>query len=628
MSYTLQLTNGKILLTLADQQIDDVTTSLTLIGKNVNAYGTSLNDNFIRLMENFSNDTAPTNPLVGQIWFDQTAQQIKVYTADLQFKPVGGPILSSTTPVGLVAGDLWIDTTKSQLNYYDGTNLVTVGPDYDSSLGITGVIVTPITDNTGYVNPSSVIYAGGQIIGVISSSTFTPQVNSTQDLVGITTVHPGITLASGSKFYGTATNADSIGNILSSDLLLTTLTDPQTLVGQLGIYNDDGLTIGTNEDLSFYVNTSTRAATLALGNIQDFDFFAKTASNSSVHCLHYSSSTGYIGIFNSTPAYPVDITGNVNINGDLTVLGTSTYITTQVLQVNGPTIELSYGNTSNTIANGGGIVLNGLTNKTFTWNSTLAAWQSSENINLTPGLTYMINGQTVLSATTLGTSVTSAPGLTTLSGLLDITVDKISISSATIGLINSGPLTIGSGATTEVDFSGLVLKNVHTVVPGDGSTSDTVATIGYVQDAISTNISGNFALQLDVTGNAASSSDPATDTFIVNMLNSYLLPPTDPDYTIRPGARARIMVTRTTTTSVTAVSNAIGFNGVAVYTAGTTTPVNVITDDRPYTAVTNITGLPIVINRAVKEYRVNSSNQWQAYPAGSGANNVYTDGTW
>ena len=628
MSYTLKLTNGQILLTLSDQQSDNITTSLTLIGKNVNAYGTDLNDNFIRLLENFSNDTEPTSPLVGQLWFDRVAQQIKVYTDSLQFKPVGGPILSQTLPVGLVAGDLWIDTSKSQLNYYDGTNLVLVGPNYDASFGKTGVIVDPLIDVNGITYPASVIYSGGTILGTISSSTFVPQINASQNLTGIPTVHAGITLARGVKFYGTATNADSVGNINANDILISTTTDPQTMVGQLGIYNDDGVSIGTNEDIALYVNTSTRAATLALGNIQDFDFFGKTPFNSNIHCLHYSSSTGYLGVFTNSPVAPLDITGNVNITGDLTIVGTATYITTEVLQLSSSTIDLAFGNSTDTFANGGGLKLHGTTDKTFSWMSANSAWKSSENIDLQAGSNYMINGQTVLTSSTLGTSITSAPGLAVLNGLTQITVDKVSITSATIGVINAVPLIIGSGATTEIDFNGLHLQNAYTVIPGDGSSLDTVATIGYVQDAISTNISGNFSLQLDVTGYAASSSDPTADTFIVDMLNNYLLPPGDPNYPVKPGARARIMVTRTYTSATTVVSNAIGFNGINVYQAGTTTPVIVITDDRPYTAVSSIPATTVIVNRAVKEYRVNSSSLWQAYPAGSGANNIYTDGTW
>ena len=628
MSYTLKLTNGTILLTLADQQSDSVTTSLTLIGKNVNAYGTDLNDNFIHLLENFSNSTAPTNPLVGQLWFDRAAQQIKVYTDSLQFKPVGGPIISATTPTGLVAGDLWIDTTNKQFNYYDGTEIVLVGPSYSATLGNSGVIVSPIPDVNGVSQPISIIYSGGAVLGTISSSTFTPRLDALQNLGGIQTVYAGITAAPGIKFYGTATNTDSIGDIQVSDLLLSTDSNPQTFVGQLGIYNDDGLTIGTNEDISLYVNRDSRATTLALGNIQDCDFFAKTSTTAAVHCLHYSSSTGYLGFFNGSPEAPIDIIGDVKITGNLDVLGTSTYIYAQDLRITDVSVELAYGNTSDTIANGGGLTLHGTTNKTLSWLASSQSWRSSENIDLNAGLTYKINGQTVISGNALGTGITSAPGLATLTGLQSVTIGQIAINTSTIGMINSVPLTIGTGATTEVDFNGIPLRNLYTALPGGGDSLDTAATIGYVQDAINTNISGNYSLQIDVTGYAASSADINIDNFIVAALNNYLLPPADSSYTIKPGARARIMATRTSTSSTNAVSNAIGFAPVSVYQAGTSSPVNVIVDDRPYTAMTTFPSIPVIVDRVVKEYRVNASSQWQAYPAGAGANIVHVYGSW
>jgi uncharacterized protein YaiE (UPF0345 family) len=212
--------------------------------------------------------------------------------------------------------------------------------------------------------------------------------------------------------------------------------------------------------------------------------------------------------------------------------------------------------------------------------------------------------------------------------LQNVTIGQIAISSATIGVINSIPLSIGTGATTEVNFNGLPLRNAYTVVPGGGDSVDTVATIGYVQSAISTNISGNYALQIDVTGYAASSSDPSIDTFIVDMLNNYLLPPEDSVYPVRPGARARVIATRSSSSATFAVSNPIGFASVGVYQAGTTNSVDVVVNDRPYTASTAVPGNQIKIDRVIKEYRVNAGNQWQAYPAGSGANIVQVYGSW
>ena len=51
MSYLITLTDGTQLTAVIDGQIDQVTTDLTLIGKNATAYGLSINDNFVHRSE-------------------------------------------------------------------------------------------------------------------------------------------------------------------------------------------------------------------------------------------------------------------------------------------------------------------------------------------------------------------------------------------------------------------------------------------------------------------------------------------------------------------------------------------------------------------------------------------------
>lgn len=146
MAYTILNTDGTILVTLADKTIDNLSTSLVLVGKNYSGYGEILNNNFIRLLANNASSTnsPPQNPLTGQLWYDTTAQRLKVY--DGSFKPVAGAITADTEPDNLSSGDLWWDTTDEQLKtYYDGT-VYLVGPAYPAEIG----------DN-GWVLPSTVI---------------------------------------------------------------------------------------------------------------------------------------------------------------------------------------------------------------------------------------------------------------------------------------------------------------------------------------------------------------------------------------------------------------------------------------------------------------------------------------
>jgi hypothetical protein len=54
-------------------------TDLTFIGKGYDGYGEIVAENFLHLLENFSNTTAPTKPVKGQLWYDETTGRFKVY---------------------------------------------------------------------------------------------------------------------------------------------------------------------------------------------------------------------------------------------------------------------------------------------------------------------------------------------------------------------------------------------------------------------------------------------------------------------------------------------------------------------------------------------------------------------
>ena len=78
MAYTITLTNGTTLTTIADGTVNSTSSDLVLVGKNYAGYGSFLNENFVHLLESFSDSTAPTTPLTGQIWWD-TAGNLKVF---------------------------------------------------------------------------------------------------------------------------------------------------------------------------------------------------------------------------------------------------------------------------------------------------------------------------------------------------------------------------------------------------------------------------------------------------------------------------------------------------------------------------------------------------------------------
>jgi hypothetical protein len=230
MAYTLKLSNGQLLVNLPDQTSDKVTTSLTLIGKNVNAYGTDINQNYIKILENFANSTPPPgNNLVGQVWYDSAKQQLKVFTASNQYKPIGAPIISATRPPTLSPGDLWYDTTAQQLKFLEtSANLVVIGPSTDITVGKSGWVTEVY--NTVTNQTAEGLYSNGTLLGILSDTAFT----ASTTLTNLTEIGVGLTANTSDgtdfQFFGTATYATALSYKIGATSYVVTAT--QFLINQ------------------------------------------------------------------------------------------------------------------------------------------------------------------------------------------------------------------------------------------------------------------------------------------------------------------------------------------------------------------------------------------------------------
>ena len=55
-------------------------TDLALIGRAVTNFGDFQNENFVYLLENFASPAAPTQPVLGQLWYNSTTDEINTYS--------------------------------------------------------------------------------------------------------------------------------------------------------------------------------------------------------------------------------------------------------------------------------------------------------------------------------------------------------------------------------------------------------------------------------------------------------------------------------------------------------------------------------------------------------------------
>jgi len=129
MPYILNKTNGIVVATVQDASIDQ-TTDLQFLGRNYAGYGEIQNENFLKLLENFSNTTAPVKPIDGQIWYNSEYKSLNVYDS-LHWRSVPTIIIDSldlSKNVTPAIGDLWYDIINAQLKIWTGTEYGLIGP--------------------------------------------------------------------------------------------------------------------------------------------------------------------------------------------------------------------------------------------------------------------------------------------------------------------------------------------------------------------------------------------------------------------------------------------------------------------------------------------------------------------
>jgi hypothetical protein len=241
MAYTINLTDGNVFATIADGTVN-TSSSMILVGKNYAGYGEFLDENFIHLLENGSNTTAPGAPLTGQLWWDKTNSLLKVYNGTI-FKTISAATSSATAPVSNVQGDLWYDTVNQQLKVWTGAAFIVVGPAFSSTQGTTGAIPETINDSGASPHFVTSLYVNNTRVAIVSKdATFTPAAPINADFPSI---FNGITLYnSGSPvFGGSATNAQLLDNLDSTDFMRATANTSTS--GTVRINNDLGLFVGT-----------------------------------------------------------------------------------------------------------------------------------------------------------------------------------------------------------------------------------------------------------------------------------------------------------------------------------------------------------------------------------------------
>lgn len=323
MAYQVRYTDStnldKPALTVEDNTIN-ATTSIQFPGRNITGYGTIIAENFLHILENFANDSAPINPVEGQLWYDNTpgVNQLKVFDGT-SWSSAGGikkgnsePELNSSLP-----GDLWVNTDTQQLYLFTGSGWILVGPRFSSG-SRTGAEPEFIQDTLS--NDQAVVsnYVNGVRVAIISNTEFTPKVL----IPGFPKINAGVTLNSNfNTYFGVAEKASALlvgSTTVNADNFLRGDATSNTNF-PLNVRNSGGLSVGEDTQLNVGIDG---AAGVIFHKTSGSNLDIRMNNNGAIRTVIRVDSSERVGINNPNPQTDLDVGGDVTASGFLAVAST------------------------------------------------------------------------------------------------------------------------------------------------------------------------------------------------------------------------------------------------------------------------------------------------------------------
>lgn len=165
MAYNVERSDGSEQFFVEDGQVDSGSLSIALVGKNVINYGLYQNENFLKILENFANNTPPIASSKGQLWYDNTTGvfRLKVFNGT-EWNSLPNVLFTSTvTDSEQNSYDFWYDTDVDKLYAKSPTGYVLIGGKNATAYSA-NKLETPVTIN-------GVSFDGSANIVVKSSTT-------------------------------------------------------------------------------------------------------------------------------------------------------------------------------------------------------------------------------------------------------------------------------------------------------------------------------------------------------------------------------------------------------------------------------------------------------------------------
>ena len=268
MPYTLTFSDPANLKTLSVPDyppgLNAVDTSLSFIGKSYPNYGQVIDQNFLKLLENFAAPLEPNSPIKGQLWYDSYSKSLKLFDGNV-WKSANGIYQQTTDPSissPVSYGDIWVDTSANLLKIRAAGSWIQVGPSISEG---TGFEVVTLNDSANPAEERIVLFlkVNNQVVAVFNNGTdFIPTTMPSSAQGFVEGFAKGITLPDYSstefKIRGTVDNSLKLNSVAGSKYLRKddTSVGGQLITGKVvfetpntgGQENRDGIIIRTSGD--------------------------------------------------------------------------------------------------------------------------------------------------------------------------------------------------------------------------------------------------------------------------------------------------------------------------------------------------------------------------------------------
>jgi microcystin-dependent protein len=340
ISYTDPNVQGRTDIVVPDQSLETDRTSLTFVGKNFPSYAKFIGENFLHLLENFASETAPTNPTIGQLWYDTDKSsaprqpQLRIWDGTT-WAEAGGIKKGVSRPAveNSILGDLWVDLANQQLYMFTGAAWTLVGPEFSEG-SKSGLKTEGIIDRDTNTNKDVLIYYVNDIpVITVSKDQFYPKIA----IPGFEIIRQGVTMSTqdfdldgtnNNKYWGTSEQADALvvgntsvpaANFLRSDVISTTNFT-------LNVRSGGGLVVGPSLEASF---TAGQAGTVISNRTPGSIISLRTTTLPSqtnpvgvAKDVLVVSGDEKVGI-NKSPTEALDVVGNILSTGSITSTNTT-----------------------------------------------------------------------------------------------------------------------------------------------------------------------------------------------------------------------------------------------------------------------------------------------------------------